>query len=176
LHGVRDASQAGIPESLRRTTTNSFCLGWASLTVINDKTPWRQLWHVQHDPAGVSVLLAYRHRAERRAFVNNVVPTHADILLPQTRTAGSGVRGVPSGNPSSSHAPDRLPSALLDAVGSDSGIGCSRRIWACDCPMLANKSTDLPWAPDLNPAQPSTTYSRQRPLTDVPSQLGPDLP
>lgn len=102
---------------------------------------------------------------EFRNDIQNGVPL---FKLPQASTNGTGVTSTPYGQAYFGTANDpyfKDPYSLQwnMSVERDLGWNSGLRI-----SYIGLRSVQLPWAPDLNQPQPSTTAYAQRPLTDRP--------
>lgn len=167
------AQQAGIPESLRKNYSKEFLprLGFAYR--LDNKTTVRGNFGMYDMILLGSVFFSLTGTVQSDVrFFNNVGADGKPIFsLPQTRTPGSGVRASSVGtfqfrtaNQIDFHPPYMLQWGMsVDRqLTSTMGLRLS---------YVANRGVQLPWAPDLNQPQPSTTYYSQRPATDRPFPL-----
>lgn len=164
------AADAGLPESLRKNYTTQFLprLGFAYR--LNDKTTIRGNYGMFNMILLGSVFFSLTGtvQSDVRSFNNVGADGTPLFLLPQTRTAGSGVRGGSLGTFEfrTANQIDFRPPYMMQW-----GLSVDRLLtnnMGLRLSYVANKSTDLPWAPDLNQPQPSTNFFSQRPLTDRP--------
>ena len=164
------AKDAGIPESLRKNYLKRFDprLGFAFR--FNDKTTIRASYGIYDMSLLGSVFFSLTGTvtSDVRSFNNVGADGKPVFVLPETRTAGSGVRGGSLGtfqfrtaNQIDFHPPymQQWGLSIDRELMKTMGLRIS---------YIGNKSTDLPWAPDLNQPFSSTTYYSQRPLTDRP--------
>ncbi|MCS7023495.1 MAG: TonB-dependent receptor [Bryobacteraceae bacterium] len=165
------AAEAGIPESLRENYYTQFLPRFGFAYRWNRKTTLRGSYGLYNMVLLGSIFFSLTGtvQSDVRSF-NNVGPDGRPIfVLPQTRPPNAtGVRAGSVGtfefrtaNQINFHPPQMQQWSLtLDReIFSNTGLRLS---------YIGNKSTHLPWAPDLNQAQPSTTFFSQRPLTDRP--------
>ena len=165
------ASEAGIPESLRNNYYAQFLprLGFAYR--LNNKTTIRAGAGMYNMILLGSIFFSLTGtvQSDVRSF-NNVSPTGRPIFsLPDTRPPG--VNGVVGGSLGAfefrtANQIDFKPPQMLQwnlsidrELSSTTGLRLS---------YIANKGTNMPWAPDLNQAPTSTQFFTQRPLTDRP--------
>jgi hypothetical protein len=165
------ASEAGIPESLRRNYYKQFLprLGFAYR--LNDKTTIRggAGYYNMILLGSIFFSLTGTVQSDVRSFDNVNAQGRPIFVLPDTRPPNaSGVRAASLGafefrtaNQIDFHPPQMLQWNLTvdRQLNSTTGLRVS---------YIANKSTHVPWAPDLNQPLSSTTYYSQRPLTDRP--------
>lgn len=166
------AAQANLPEALRKNYTTQFLprLGFAYR--LGDKTTVRGSYGIYNMALLGSVFFSLTGtvQSDVRRF-DNVGPGGAPLFfLPQTRPAGSssGVRGGSLGTfefRTANQIDFRPPNMMQWGLSVDRQVTNSMGLRVS---YIANKSTHLPWAPDLNQAQPSTNFFTQRPLTDRP--------
>jgi hypothetical protein len=164
------ASAAGLPEGLRKNYFKQFLprLGFAYR--LDSKTTIRGNFGVYDMILLGSVFFSLTGTVQSDVrFFNNVGADGKPVfILPQTRTPGSGVRAGAVGtfqfrtaNQIDFHPPYMMQWGLsLDRqLTSNMGLRLS---------YIANRGVQLPWAPDLNQPQLSTTFYAQRPATDRP--------
>src|SRR6266436_1379049 len=164
------AADAGLPEGLRKNYYKQFLprLGFAYR--LNDKTTIRGSYGIYDMILLGSVFFSLTGTVQSDVrFFNNVGADGKPVfVLPETRTPGSGIRASSIGafqfrtaNQIDFHPPYMMQWGLsVDRqLSSSMGLRLS---------YVANRGVQLPWAPDLNQPQPSTTYYSQRPLTDRP--------
>ena len=165
------AKDAGIPEGLRNNYYTQFLprLGFAYR--YNDKTTIRGNFGMFNMILLGSVFFSLTGTvtSDVRAF-NNVSATGSPIFtLPQTRPANaSGVRAGSLGTfefRTANQINFRPPQMYQWSLTIDREL---MRNTALRLSYIANKSTHMPWAPDLNQAPSSTQYFANRPLSDRP--------
>ncbi len=165
------ASEAGIPESLRKNYYTQFLPRVGFAYRYNDKTTIRGGFGYYNMILLGSIFFSLTGtvQSDVRSF-NNVDTNGRPIFsLPETRPANAS--GITSGSLGAfefrtANQIDFKPPQMAQwnltidrQLNSTTGLRVS---------YIANKSTNMPWAPDLNQALPSTTYFAQRPLTDRP--------
>ena len=164
------ASDAGVPEGLRNSYKKQFLprLGFAYRW--NDKTTVRGSYGIYNMVLLGSVFFSLTGtvQSDVRSWTNVNAKGQPIFALPETRLPGTGINAATLGtfefrtaNQIDFHPPYMQQWGLsVDRQLSNSlGLRLS---------YIANKSTDLPWAPDLNQPKASTQYFTQRPLTDRP--------
>jgi outer membrane receptor protein involved in Fe transport len=165
------AEEAGIPETLRKNYYTQFLPRFGFAYRMNDKTTLRGSYGLYNMALLGSVFFSLTGtvQSDVRAF-NNVGSDGRPIFtLPETRPPNaSGVRAASLGNfefrtanQIDFHPPQMAQWSLTvdRQIAGSTGVRIS---------YIGNKSTHLPWAPDINQPQPSTTFFSQRPLTDRP--------
>jgi len=164
------AKDAGIPESLRKNYFKRLDprLGFAYR--LNERTSIRGSYGIYDMSLLGSVFFSLTGtvQSDVRSFNNVGADGKPVFSLPETRTSGSGVRGGSLGTFQfrTANQIDFHPPYMQQW-----GLSIDReltRTMGLRISYIGNKSTDLPWAPDLNQPQSSTTYYSQRPLTDRP--------
>ena len=164
------AKEAGIPESLRKNYLKRLDPRIGFAFRFNDKTTVRGSYGIYDMSLLGSVFFSLTGtvQSDVRSFNNVGADGKPVFVLPETRTAGSGIRGGSLGtfqfrtaNQIDFHPPymQQWGFSIDRQLMSTMGLRLS---------YIGNKSTDLPWAPDLNQPLSSTTYFSQRPLTDRP--------
>jgi hypothetical protein len=164
------ASAAGLPEGLRKNYYKQFLprLGFAYR--LDNKTTIRGNFGVYDMILLGSVFFSLTGtvQSDVRSFNNVGADGKPIFVLPQTRTPGSGIRAQAVGtfqfrtaNQIDFHPPYMMQWGLsIDRqLTSSMGLRLS---------YVANRGVQLPWAPDLNQPQLSTTFYSQRPATDRP--------
>ena len=164
------ASEAGIPESLRNLYKTQFLprLGFAYR--LNDKTTIRGNYGMYNMVLLGSVFFSLTGtvQSDVRSWTNVNSKGQPIFALPDTRLPGSGIPGGSVGtfefrtaNQIDFHPPymQQWGVSVDRQLSNSLGLRLS---------YIANKSTDLPWAPDLNQPLPSNQYFTNRPLTDRP--------
>ena len=168
------ASERVLPEGLRKNYYKQFLprLGFAYR--LDNKTTIRGNFGV-YDMillARCSSRLPGRCRATCAPSTMSGADGKPVFVLPQTRTPGSGMRAGAVGtfqfrtaNQIDFHPPYMMQWGLsVDRqLTSNMGLRLS---------YIANRGVQLPWAPDLNQPQSSTTFYSQRPATDRPFPCG----
>jgi outer membrane receptor protein involved in Fe transport len=164
------AQQAGLPESLRKNYYKQFLprLGFAYR--LNDKTTVRGSYGIYNMILLGSIFFSLTGtvQSDVRSFNNVGADGKPIFVLPETRTPGSGIRSSSLGTfefRTANQIDFKPPYMMQWSLSVDRQLTNSMGLRLS---YVANKSTQLPWAPDLNQAQPSTTFFSQRPLTDRP--------
>jgi hypothetical protein len=107
-------------------------------------------------------------QADVRSFTNVAADGRPVFRLPDTRTPGSGVRAGAVGTfefRTANQIDFRPPQMLQWNLSIDRQIASNMGLRLS---YIGNKSTHMPWAPDINQPQSSTQFFSQRPLTDRP--------
>jgi hypothetical protein len=165
------AEEIGIPESLRKNYNTQFLprLGFAYR--LNDKTTVRGAFGLYNMILLGSIFFSLTGtvQSDVRAFSNVGSDGRPIFVLPQTRPPNaSGVRAASLGNfefRTANQIDFKPPQMAQWSLTIDRQIAGSTGLRLS---YIGNKSTNLPWAPDLNQPAPSTTFFSQRPLTDRP--------
>jgi hypothetical protein len=169
---VLQSSQAGWPRTLRFTKWKDFNprVGFAYRPFDDTKTVIRGgfgrytmtiLGDVFYSLTGVS-------SSDVREFRNNIQDGVPLFRLPQISTNNSGVTATPYGQAYFGTANDpnfKDPYSLQWSLSAERDLGWNSGLRVS---YIGLRSVQLPWAPDLNQPQPSTTAYAQRPLTDRP--------
>lgn len=165
------AQEAGLPESLRKNYYTQFLPRVGIAYRLNDKTTIRSSYGMYNMILLGSIFFSLTGtvQSDVRNFANVDGTTGRPIFMfPDTRTPGSGIRAGAQGtfefrtaNQIDFHPPNMTQWAFsIDRQLSNSmGLRAS---------FIGNKSTHLPWAPDVNQMQPSTRYFSQRTSLDRP--------
>lgn len=164
------AKEAGIPEALRKNYYAQFLprLGFAYR--LNQKTTVRGSggFYNMITLGSVFFSLTGTVTSDVRSF-NNVGPDGRPIFsLPDTRTPGSGIRSGSVGTfefRTANQIDFRPPQMYQWGLSIDRELSSNLGLRLS---YIGNKSTHMPWAPDLNQAVSSTEYFANRPLTDRP--------
>lgn len=164
------AQEAGLPEGLRQNYYKQFLPRLGLAYRLNDKTTLRASGGLYNMIIMGSVFysLTSTVQSDVRSFVNVDANGRPIFLLPDTRTPGSGVRASSVGTfefRTANQIDFRPPQMFQWSMSVDRQVTNAmglRLSW------IANKSTNMPWAPDINQPQLSTSYYSQRPLTDRP--------
>ena len=166
------ANQAGWPNTLRFAQKKDFNprFGFAYRPFNDTKTVIRGgvgrytmtiLGDVFYSLTGIS-------SSDVREFLNSVSNSIPLFQLPQISTNGNGVTSTPYGQAYFGTANDpnfKDPYSLQWNLSVERDLGWNTGLRVS---YIGLRSVQLPWAPDLNQPQPSTTPYAQRPLTDRP--------
>ncbi|MFN7937867.1 MAG: TonB-dependent receptor [Bryobacteraceae bacterium] len=165
------ASEAGIPEGLRENYYTQFLPRVGFAYRLNEKTTVRGGGGFYNMILLGSIFFSLTGtvQSDVRAFSNVGTDGRPIFSLPETRPANSsGVRSGAVGTFEfrTANQIDFKPPQMFQwnlsvdrELNKDTGLRVS---------YIANKSTQMPWAPDLNQPVSSTNYYSQRPLTDRP--------
>ena len=164
------AKEAGLPEALRKTYKKQFLprLGFAYR--LNNKTTIRTSAGIYNMIILGSVFysLTGTVQSDVRNF-NNVGSDGRPIFtLPDTRTPDSGVRSGAQGTfefRTANQIDFKPPYMTQWAVSVDREIA---KDLGLRLSYIGNKSTQLPWAPDINQMESSTRFYSQRTSLDRP--------
>jgi hypothetical protein len=164
------AAEAGLPEALRTTYKTQFLprLGFAYRA--NDKTTMRASYGRYNMILLGSVFFSLTGtvQSDVRNFNNVGADGRPIFTLPDTRTPGSGIRSGAQGtfefrtaNQIDFKPPvmDQWQFSIDRELGRNLGLRLS---------YIGNKSTHLPWAPDVNQMPSSTNFYSQRTSLDRP--------
>ncbi|MBL8215463.1 MAG: TonB-dependent receptor [Bryobacterales bacterium] len=164
------AEEAGLPEGLRENYYTQFLprLGFAYR--LDNKTTLRASGGVYNMITLGSVFFSLTGtvQSDVRNFNNVGADGKPVFTLPDTRTPGSGIRSGAVGtfefrtaNQIDFHPPRMVQwSMSVDRqLSNTTGLRLS---------YIGNKSTHMPWAPDVNQMAPDTRFFSQRPNTDRP--------
>lgn len=165
------AKDANIPEGLRQNYYGQFLprLGFAYRW--NDKTTIRGGYgHYNMILLGsIFFSLTGTVTSDVRSFSNVGTDGRPIFALPQTRPANvSGVRAGAVGSfefRTANQIDFRPPQMAQWSLTVDREVSANTGLRLS---YIANKSTNMPWAPDLNQPVASTTYFANRPLSDRP--------
>jgi hypothetical protein len=166
------AKQAGWPDTLRFSQKKDFNprFGFAYRPFSDTKTVIRGgvgrytmtiLGAVFYSLTGIS-------SSDVREFTNNIQNSKPLFQLPQISTNGTGVTSTPYGQAYFGTANDpyfKDPYSYQWNVSVERDLGWNTGLRVS---YIALRSVQLPWAPELNQPQSSTTPYAQRPLTDRP--------
>ncbi len=165
------AKEAGIPEGLRENYYTQFLPRAGFAYRLNDKTTLRGGGGFYNMILLGSIFFSLTGtvQSDVRSFSNVGADGRPIFTLPDTRPANaSGVRSGALGTFEfrTANQIDFRPPQMFQwnlsfdrELNKDTGLRIS---------YIANKSTHMPWAPDLNQMQSSTTYFSQRPLSERP--------
>ncbi|MFN0102328.1 MAG: carboxypeptidase regulatory-like domain-containing protein [Bryobacteraceae bacterium] len=167
---IATAQEAGLPEALRNTYKTQFLprLGFAYR--LNDKTTIRSSYGMYNMILLGSIFFSLTGtvQSDVRNFNNVGADGRPIFTLPDTRTPGSGVRAGAQGTFEfrTANQIDLKPPYMSQwqfsidrELANNMGLRVS---------YIGNKSTHLPWAPDVNQMQPSNRYYSQRTSLDRP--------
>lgn len=164
------AKEAGLPEALRKTYKTQFLprLGFAYR--LNNKTTLRTSAGIYNMILLGSVFysLTGTVQSDVRNFNNVGSDGRPIFLLPDTRTPGSGVRSGAVGTfefRTANQIDFKPPYMTQWAISVDRELG---KDLGLRLSFIGNKSTHLPWAPDVNQMTPSTAFYSQRTSLDRP--------
>ena len=166
------ANQVGWPNTLRFAQKKDFNprFGFAYRPFDDTKTVVRGGFgrYTMTILGGVFYSLTGVSSSDVRQFtnaLNNGVPL---FKFPQVSTNGNGVTSTPYGQAYFGTANDpnfKDPYAMQWSLSVERDLGWNTGVRIS---YIGMGSVQLPWAPDLNQPQPSTTPYAQRPLTDRP--------
>ena len=164
------AREAGLPEGLRENYYKQFLPRLGLAYRLNDKTTFRASGGLYNMIIMGSVFysLTSTVQADVRSFTNVGADGRPVFLLPETRTPGTGVRAGSVGTfefRTANQIDFRPPQMLQWSLSVDRQVASNMGLRLS---YIGNKSTHMPWAPDINQPQPSTEFFTQRPLTDRP--------
>ncbi len=166
------AKDAGFPEYLRFPDKRNFNprFGFAYRPFGGAKTVVRGGFGVYTMTVlgAVFYSLTAIHGSDIRTFVNGLSGGRPLFQWPQISTGGSGVGTPTYGNAYFGTAVQptyRDPYLMQYSLTLEQDLGWSSGLRVS---FIGNRGVQLPWAPDLNQPQPSTTPFTQRPLTDRP--------
>ncbi|MBI2686677.1 MAG: TonB-dependent receptor [Acidobacteria bacterium] len=164
------AKEAGLPEALRNTYKTQFLprLGFAYR--LNDKTTVRTSYGMYNMILLGSIFFSLTGtvQSDVRNFNNVGADGNPVFTLPETRTPGSGVRAGAQGTFEfrTANQIDLRPPYMSQwqfSIDRELGRNLGLRV-----SYIGNKSTNLPWAPDVNQMQPSTNFYSRRTSLDRP--------
>jgi len=164
------AKEVGLPEGLRENYWTQFLPRLGLAYRLNDKTTLRASGGLYNMIIMGSVFysLTSTVQSDVRSFTNVGPDGRPIFLLPDTRTPGTGVRAGSVGTfefRTANQIDFRPPQMLQWSLSVDRQLARSAGLRLS---YIGNKSTHMPWAPDLNQPQLSTQFFTQRPLTDRP--------
>ena len=164
------AKDAGLPEALRKTYKTQFLprLGFAYR--LNNKTTVRTSAGIYNMILLGSVFysLTGTVQSDVRNFNNVGTDGRPIFALPDTRTPGSGVRSGAVGTfefRTANQIDFKPPYMTQWALSVDRELAQNLGLRLS---FIGNKSTQLPWAPDVNQMAPSTSFYSQRTSLDRP--------
>jgi hypothetical protein len=164
------AEDAGLPEGLRKNYYMQFLprLGFAYR--LDNKTTLRASGGLYNMITLGSVFFSLTGtvQSDVRQF-NNIGPNGQPIFtLPDTRTPGSGIRSGAVGTfefRTANQIDFKPPQMAQWSVSVDRQLSSNMGFRAS---YIGNKSTHMPWAPDINQMRADTRFFSQRPNTDRP--------
>jgi hypothetical protein len=164
------AKEAGLPEGLRENYYTQFLprLGFAYR--LDNKTTIRASAGLYNMITLGSVFFSLTGTVQSDVrFFNNVGTNGQPIFtLPDTRTPGSGIRTGAVGSfefRTANQIDFRPPQMTQWSFSLDRQL---TQVTGLRLSYIGNKSSHMPWAPDLNQMQPDTRFFTQRPNTDRP--------
>ena len=165
------AAEAGIPENLRKNYYTQFLPRFGFAYRVNDRTTVRGSLGLYNMALLGSIFFSLTGtvQSDVRSFNNVGADGRPIFTLPQTRPANaSGVRAASLGNfefRTANQIDFKPPQMAQWSLSIDRQIAGSTGLRIS---YIGNRSYQLPWAPDINQPEPSTTFFSQRPLTDRP--------
>lgn len=164
------AGELGLPEGLRKNYYSQFLPRIGFAYRWNDKTTIRGSYGLYNMIMLGSVFFSLTGtvQSDVRSFTNVDANGRPIFALPDTRTPGSGVRSSSVGTfefRTANQIDFRPPQMMQWSVSVDRQLSGSTGMRLS---YIANKSTHMPWAPDLNQPLSSTQFFANRPLTDRP--------
>ncbi len=164
------AKEAGLPEGLRENYYTQFLprLGFAYR--LDDKTTIRAGAGMYNMIILGSVFFSLTGtvQSDVRLFNNVGTDGRPIFTLPDTRTPGSGVRSGAVGSfefRTANQIDFRPPQMYQWSLTVDRQLD---RNTGLRLSYIGNKSSHMPWAPDVNQMSPDTRFFSQRPNTDRP--------
>jgi outer membrane receptor protein involved in Fe transport len=164
------AREAGLPEGLRKNYYSQFLPRIGFAYRWNDKTTIRGSYGLYNMIILGSVFFSLTGtvQSDVRSF-NNVDANGRPIFaLPETRTPGSGIRSAAVGTfefRTANQIDFRPPQMMQWSLSVDRQLSGATGLRLS---YIANKSSHMPWAPDINQPQSSREFFVNRPLTDRP--------
>ena len=164
------AADVGLPEALRKTYKTQFLPRIGMAYRLNDKTTVRTSFGMYNMILLGSVFFSLTGtvQSDVRNF-NNVGSDGRPIFaFPDTRTPGSGVRAGAVGSfefRTANQIDFKPPTMAQWSLSVDRQLSNSLGLRVS---YIGNKSTHLPWAPDVNQMTPSTSFFSQRSNLDRP--------
>jgi hypothetical protein len=164
------AKEAGLPEGLRENYYAQFLPRLGLAFRVNDKTTLRASAGMYNMILMGSVFFSLTStvQSDVRSFQNVASDGKPIFTLPATRTGSSGVNTGSVGTfefRTANQIDFRPPQMYQWSLSIDRQIAPSMGMRLS---YIGNKSSHMPWAPDINQPQSSTSYYSQRPLTDRP--------
>lgn len=165
------AKEAGIAESLRKNYYTQFLPRLGFAWRVDEKTTVRGNFGLYNMILLGSIFFSLTGtvQSDVRSFTNVGPDGKPLFVLPETRPANAtGVRAGAVGTfefRTANQIDFRPPQMAQWSLTIDRQVAANVGVRLS---YIGNKSTNLPWAPDINQPQPSTTFFSQRPLTDRP--------
>ncbi len=164
------AKEAGLPEGLRENYYTQFLPRLGLAYRLNDKTTLRAGGGLYNMILLGSVFFSLTGtvQSDVRNFNNVGTDGRPIFTLPDTRTPGSGIRAGAVGSfefRTANQIDFRPPQMAQWSFSIDRQVNLATGLRLS---YIGNKSTHMPWAPDVNQMSPSTNFFSQRPNTDRP--------
>jgi len=164
------AKEAGLPEALRTTYKTQFLPRLGLAYRLNNKTTLRTSAGIYNMILLGSVFysLTGTVQSDVRNFANVGADGRPIFQWPDTRTPGSGIRSGAVGTfefRTANQIDFKPPYMTQWALSVDRQLGKDLGLRVS---YIGNKSTHLPWAPDVNQMAPSTSFFAQRTSLDRP--------
>jgi len=164
------AKDVGLPEALRKTYKTQFLPRVGMAYRLNDKTTLRTSFGMYNMILLGSVFFSLTGtvQSDVRNFNNLGTDGRPIFALPDTRTPGSGIRAGAVGSfefRTANQIDFKPPTMAQWSFSIDRQLANSLGLRVS---YIGNKSTHLPWAPDVNQMAPSTNFFSSRPNTDRP--------
>jgi hypothetical protein len=164
------ASEIGLPEALRNTYKTQFLPRIGLAYRLNDKTTIRSSFGQYNMILLGSIFFSLTGtvQSDVRNFNNVGADGRPIFTLPDTRTPGSGIR---SGAVGTFEFRTANQIDFKPPVMNQWSLSVDRQItntMGLRVSYIGNKSTHLPWAPDINQMSPGNTYYSQRTSLDRP--------
>ena len=164
------AQEAGLPEGLRQNYYTQFLPRAGFAYRLDNKTTIRASAGLYNMIILGSVFFSLTGTVQSDVrFFNNVGANGQPIFtLPDTRTPGSGIRSGAVGSfefRTANQIDFRPPQMTQWSFSLDRQLSNTTGLRLS---YIGNKSSHMPWAPDLNQMTPDTRFFSQRPNTDRP--------
>jgi hypothetical protein len=164
------AEEAGLPEGLRQNYYTQFLPRAGFAYRLNDKTTIRAAGGLYNMIILGSVFFSLTGtvQSDVRNFNNVGADGRPIFTLPDTRTPGSGIRTGAVGTfefRTANQIDFRPPQMAQWSFSIDRQLSKTTGLRVS---YIGNKSTHMPWAPDINQMAPDTRFFSQRPNTDRP--------
>lgn len=168
---VLTASQAGLPQGLRKTSKRFMPRFGFAYTPFNDqKTVVRGSIGGYEVPSGGGVYFALTGTLQSfvRDYVNTMGPSGPAFVWPQIETGGSGYTAPPYGTAyfgTANQVNWKEPYSLQTGLSVERELGLATWLRVS---YVNQKTTQLGWNPDWNQSLPSTTPYELQPLSRRP--------
>lgn len=167
---IVSAKEVGLPEGLRENYFKQFLPRFGLAYRLNDRTTLRASagFYNMIIMGSVFYSLTSTVQSDVRSFTNVAADGRPIFFLPDTRTPGSGIRSGSVGTfefRTANQIDFRPPQMYQWSLSVDRQLSSSMGLRIS---YIGNKSSHMPWAPDINQPQLSTQFFTQRPLTDRP--------